>query len=129
MTDDGSVVVLHFTMAELPTVRELIKKAAHEGGLSAARTADLVLVVNELAANAILHAGGGGSVVVEQVPGGVAVVVRDQGPGLPADIATELPDPDVIGGRGLWLVRRLCQQITFASSPAGSSVSLVMTGS
>jgi anti-sigma regulatory factor (Ser/Thr protein kinase) len=121
------LIVERFTSAELPTIRAAVRRLALDAGLSQTRAADLVLAVNELATNAILHAGGAGSLTVQHVPGGVAVEVRDQGPGLPAGYDKELPGPDIVGGRGLWLVRRLCQQVTFFSSTRGASVRLVMS--
>ncbi|MGH2970283.1 MAG: ATP-binding protein, partial [Solirubrobacteraceae bacterium] len=34
----------------------------------------------------------------------------------------ELPPPNQIGGRGLWLVNQLCDLVQVRSSPAGSVV-------
>lgn len=127
MSDD--LVIERFTAADLPTIRDVVRRLALDAGLSETRTADLVLAVNELVTNAILHAGGGGSLTVQRMPGGLAVEVRDQGPGLPPGFDKGLPEPDVVGGRGLWLVRRLCQQVTFGSGTGtrGASVRLVMS--
>jgi anti-sigma regulatory factor (Ser/Thr protein kinase) len=126
MAERQASVIENFTTADLGTIRALVRRAALAADLSPARAEDLVLAVNELAVNAILYAGGAGTVTVRAVPDGLAVEVCDQGPGLPAGFSTELPAPDATGGRGLWLVHRLCQQVRFTNGVQGNTVSLVM---
>lgn len=119
-------VIENFTMAHLATIRDVVSRVAQHVGLSVVRTSDLVVAVNEIAVNTIVHAGGTGTVTVEEVPGGVLVEVRDQGPGVPEELATDLPDPTIEGGRGLWLARRLCAQTTISNGVRGAAVRMFM---
>ena len=122
--DDRRAVIENFTATELARVRDLVGQVGVRAGLSASRTGDLVLAVNEVAANAIIHAGGVGWLTVEQTADGVMVEVRDRGTGLPHPVAMELPAPQLSGGRGLWLARTLCDQLTFSADPDGHCVRL-----
>jgi anti-sigma regulatory factor (Ser/Thr protein kinase) len=119
-------VIEQFTAADLGRVRGLVERAARLVGLSRTRSDNLVAAVNEVAINAILHAGATGSVTVEQSADGVSVEIRDHGPGLPSDLSTDRPPPDALGGRGLWLARRLCHHLNIASSPWGVTVRMFM---
>jgi anti-sigma regulatory factor (Ser/Thr protein kinase) len=124
---DGSMLEISpFTVGDLHRLREMVAQASRAVGLSRLRTENLILAVNEIATNAIQHAGGG-SVVVEHDDAMVAVEVRDHGPGLPVDQPTAPPGADAEGGRGLWLARRLCRGLSVASGPAGVTVRLNMS--
>jgi anti-sigma regulatory factor (Ser/Thr protein kinase) len=87
---------------------------------------DLVVAVNEILINAVLHGGGGGSVTVERATDGVRIEVRDSGPGISVGVPTERPGPQVEGGRGLWMARRLCRNLTITNGPTGATVRLFM---
>jgi anti-sigma regulatory factor (Ser/Thr protein kinase) len=127
---DGSTLeISHFTVGDLHQLRTMVARAAHRVGLSRPCTENLVLAVNEVAVNAIQYAGGG-SLVVEAFGDAVAVRVTDHGPGLPGhrvDIPEDRPPVDAVGGRGLWLARRLCQGLSIISGPAGVTVRLNMS--
>ena len=119
-------VTQEFRAADLHRVRARVRRAAADSGLAANDSDDLVLAVNELAANAVEHAGGGGAVTVRPAPEGVAVQVADHGPGLPPDLPTGLPSADQPRGRGLWLVRKLCRHLRISSSSRGVTVRVFM---
>jgi anti-sigma regulatory factor (Ser/Thr protein kinase) len=133
-SDPGAEVASEeFTVANLRRVRELVERAADAVGLSAGDANGLLTAVNEIAANAIMHGGGKGHIVVEAGADGVRVEIRDAGPGLPPDRMTddgpridERPRADAEGGRGLWLARMLCPDVTFHSSTDGLVVRLFM---
>ncbi|HJR71641.1 MAG TPA: ATP-binding protein [Gammaproteobacteria bacterium] len=67
--------------------------------------------------NAIRHSPAGGEIAIalRAVEGGVEVVVRDDGPGIPADVMDALFAPSALGGRragtglGLQIVRRILE--------------------
>jgi len=124
--DQKHAITEEFTVGDLRRVRGLVEEASAAVGLPASITVDLVVAVNEILINAVLHAGGGGSVTVQSSSDGVLVEVRDAGPGVPADVPTERPGPRVEGGRGLWMARNLCRHLTITNSPKGATVRLFM---
>jgi anti-anti-sigma factor len=95
--------------------------AAHgsRAGLSEGRTRDLVLVVHELAANAVRHGAGRGRLRLWTAPDRVRCEVTDGGadgdsPG--AEAALWHVEP----GHGLWLVRRIADGASVQSDPSGT---------
>ena len=121
-----SAVSEEFTRDDLAKIRELVHTAATEAGLRE-RADHLVLAVNEVVSNAIRYAGGRGHLTVEHMADGLLVEVCDHGPGLPAAIAANPPPADALGGRGMWLIRRLCPDLEVISGPSGVTVRLFMT--
>ena len=65
---------------------------------------DAVLVVAELAANAVMHAGSDFTVGVARRDGIVRIVVGDTSPSLPTVRRSE---PATVGGRGMRVVEKL----------------------
>jgi serine/threonine-protein kinase RsbW len=127
VSDSHSVsVTRRFDGHDLGYLRALVERVGHRAGLGAQRTADLVFVVNELANNAVAHGGGRGRLTIGETDDGVAVEVTDRGPGLPDDLADEQPAASAMGGRGLWMARRMCTRIRFLSSSHGLTVRVLM---
>ncbi|MET7419039.1 ATP-binding protein [Dactylosporangium sp. NPDC005555] len=116
-----------FTGDGLRRVRDLVDRAARVAGISAVNAHNLVIAVNELAVNAVRHGGGSGRIVIEQTGDGVRIEVSDHGPGLPEHLSQELPAPDAVGGRGLWMVRNLCRDLHITSTARGVTVRLFMS--
>jgi anti-sigma regulatory factor (Ser/Thr protein kinase) len=72
-----------------------------------------VLAANELLTNAIVHGGGSGRLRCWVSGRRLHCEVSDAGPGIPADDrAGRLPAADRPSGRGIWLVRRLCDDLS-----------------
>jgi anti-sigma regulatory factor (Ser/Thr protein kinase) len=97
------------TPGGLQAVREFVAARARERGVSERRLPHLLVAVNELATNVVVH--GGGSGVVRLWQDGTALVcdVIDFGGGLRAPHPGQLcPPPDAPGGHGLWVARQLC---------------------
>jgi anti-sigma regulatory factor (Ser/Thr protein kinase) len=98
--------------------------AAHGGalGLIGSRVDDLVLVAHELATNAVRHGGGGGRLRMWRVDGSVFCEVVDAGTGFLFAHPDEGRRPDVTatGGRGLWIIARLVDQMRVESGTAGT---------
>jgi serine/threonine-protein kinase RsbW len=101
---------------------------AHLRGVSDGVADDVVLALHEVATNAVLYGSGGGQpiqVVVHVNDGWVEASVLDHGPqpppGLPADA-----DPGELraGGRGLWLLRRLVDEVRLERVKRGTRVTL-----
>jgi anti-sigma regulatory factor (Ser/Thr protein kinase) len=96
--------------------RYLERHASVDADLDAAE-----LVLSELLANGVLHAGGPVWVAVRWGGTHPVVTVADLGPGF--DLDTSLPDdPLVPGGRGLHLVSRLTKELDAHRRHAGGSV-------
>jgi serine/threonine-protein kinase RsbW len=123
---DNHRVRERFVLSDLRRVRRLVECAGRSVGLSPTRTDDLVLAVSEIATNAIRHGGGSGTLTMVPQADGVCVEVCDSGPGLTAQAPGELPTATSIGGRGLWIVRRLCDRLSITSSERGVAVRFFM---
>jgi anti-sigma regulatory factor (Ser/Thr protein kinase) len=83
------------------------------------RLNEVLIVISELATNAVLHSasgadGGTFGVRVDVEPGAVAIAVLDQGPAL---VPARRPDGE--GGRGLAVVAELADAYEFTITPAG----------
>lgn len=114
------------TAPDVGKVRRAVRAAAHDVGLDPDQTDRFVVAVNEVVINALQHGGG----VVEVTIGrgsDVMVTVADNGPGLAVDAPSRLPPPDQENGRGLWLVRHLCDDVSIDGGPDGTRVRLRAT--
>jgi anti-sigma regulatory factor (Ser/Thr protein kinase) len=101
-----------FGIQDLLPVRRLIGSFALEAGLTGVRTEEVVLVVNEIATNAVIHGGPPSKVRAWTLDDEIVVEVADAGDGIRDVNAGRIaPMPDQLGGRGLWLTRRLCDDV------------------
>jgi serine/threonine-protein kinase RsbT len=113
-------------------VRQQVRVAAAQNGLSLVDQTKLVTAASELARNALVH-GGGGMARVEVVTSGtgkpgVRIDFTDDGPGI-ADVDLALTDGWTSGdglGLGLSGARRLVDEFELTSKP-GSGTSVVVT--
>ncbi|NUT34802.1 MAG: sensor histidine kinase [Hamadaea sp.] len=107
---------------DLPMLRAFVAAEGASAGLSAARIADLVLAVNELATNTIVHAGATGSVALWAEGGQIVCEVGDEGR-LDDPLAGRLRVPvDQPGGRGLVLVQQVCDLVRVYAGPDGTTI-------
>jgi anti-sigma regulatory factor (Ser/Thr protein kinase) len=97
-------------------------------GVSDGVADDVVLALNEAATNAVLYGSRGGQpveVAVHVTHDWVEASVLDHGPeppaGLPANADTDEPRA---GGRGLWLLRRLVDEVRLERVRLGTRVTL-----
>ncbi|MEU4694456.1 ATP-binding protein [Actinoplanes sp. NPDC023714] len=95
-------------------------------GLDGDRRHGYILAVNEVITNVVLHAGGHGRLVLRVEDGSVWCLVTDSGPGIPGDLLDDIQAPEAfeVGGRGLWLAHQLCDEVTTATGPIGTSIGL-----
>ncbi|HET9168857.1 MAG TPA: ATP-binding protein [Actinospica sp.] len=113
---------------DLPRLRHEVGKAAEAAGLDPRRVPDFVLSAHELAANSVMHTGGGGVLRLWAEGGALVCEVADQG-ALPDPTAGERrPDLSGQGGAGLWIVRQACDAVRIRSVPGeGTAVRMEMT--
>ena len=117
-----------FGTDDITVIRHGVRARLVEAGFDGDRLEAFVLAINEIITNVVLHAGGRGRVVVS-VPGqSVWCTITDSGPGIPADHQRppEVPDAFGVGGRGIWLAYRLCDEVTMATGPIGTTIGLRM---
>jgi serine/threonine-protein kinase RsbT len=108
-------------------VRQQVRAAAAQAGMSLIDQTKLVTAASELARNTLIHGGGGGA-TIEQVTSprgraGIRVTFRDTGPGIP-DTDLALTDGWTTGGGlglGLSGARRLVDEFDLATSAGGGT--------
>ena len=93
----------------LVALRSAVAAYAAELGAAGRRLDDVVLIAHELSSNAVRHGGGAGRLRLWRDDYRLICRVSDSGPGLAdaANTGVELPSPEMPGGRGLWIARRL----------------------
>ncbi|GAA4076027.1 MULTISPECIES: ATP-binding protein [Streptomyces] len=109
-----------FSIADARTaVRMLLLQAGHRP--DAQPCLDAQLVVSELVTNALRHAPGPGSLALEVSPAAdlLEITVRDGSPNPPRPQAL---DAGRIGGHGLLLVIRLCEQLHTRTLASGKQI-------
>ncbi len=115
---------VHLSLPSLPEnvliVRQALTGVATCLALDAITSNDLNTAVTEACNNVVMHAygerEGALEVDVYALADGVAVVVRDQGSGMPADGEEQRQE-----GIGLAVIDALARQIEFARTPAGGT--------
>ncbi|WP_189166260.1 ATP-binding protein [Sphaerisporangium melleum] len=106
-------------------LRGQVNDYAARAGLAGVRLQDLVLAVNEAAANVLDHAHGEGHVEAWHDDGSVTVEVHDRlGRLVPAHADAGNPGVTTLRGRGLWLMRQLCDEVRITRNADGSAVLL-----
>ena len=115
---------VQFGRENLGEVRRFVLAQAGVAGLTESGTAELVLAVNEVATNSLLHGGGQGSLRVWREPKGLVCEIRDRGHITDPLAGRERPATSREGGRGLWLANQLCELVQIRSTPTGMTVRL-----
>jgi anti-sigma regulatory factor (Ser/Thr protein kinase) len=141
----GDLLDVVFGWADFSRLRRLVTGQCAAAGLTGSRLDDFVLAVHEIAANAIVHAGEAGRLILRRAASGLRCLVTDTAPEATAscpaprrgETAPELaPAPaaktepgEPIGsdcGRGLWLAATLADELSIISGPDSTIVSLFM---
>ncbi|MFG1998041.1 anti-sigma factor RsbA family regulatory protein [Spirillospora sp. NPDC048911] len=121
------VMTYRISRPELRRTRRLVTLAALDHGLIGDRLDDLVAAVQEIATNVVEHGGGHGSANVWLDGNDVVCDVIDSGSAWNYHlIGHRPPPPDSTSGLGVWIARRLCDQVEIRSGPHGSMVRLRM---
>lgn len=118
---------MRFDRQGLADVREAVGRLAARASLTSQRGSDLVLAVNELAANSVLHGGGGGSLRAWLAGDCLVCEIRNAG-SIDSPLAGRVaPEASQLGGRGLWMANQVCDLVQIRSSPAdGTAVRVHM---
>ncbi|MGI5271166.1 ATP-binding protein [Nonomuraea sp. CA-218870] len=121
-------IILRFDERSLARTRHVLLSAARAHGLDGTRLDDFLLAADECVVNAVRHGGGEGRVVLWCADGVLICEVSDRGPGIPERVlaGTSLPPSVEPGGRGIWLMRRLADEVAFTTGPGGTVVRLGM---
>jgi serine/threonine-protein kinase RsbT len=112
-------------------VRQAVRSAAVEIGLSLVDQTKIITAASELARNALVHGGGGLArieTVLDTAKRGLRLTFEDQGPGI-ADIERAMTDGYTSGGGlglGLGGAKRLSNEFTIRSKP-GEGTCVVIT--
>lgn len=118
---------LPFGAGELALVRRFVTDAARQAGCAGDRLEDLVLAVNELAANTVRHGGGAGVVRMWADEDTFVCEVADSGHIADPFAGRSRPSKRRESGRGLWMVNHLCDLVQVRSTKAGNVVRLHMS--
>ena len=112
-----------FQAGTLAALREFVSRRAAGAGFDGQMSDDLVLAVDEVATNSVLHGGGG---VLRIWPEGDELVCEVGDRGLIGDplVGRERPTPDQAHGYGIWLANQLCDLVQVRTFSAGSAVRL-----
>jgi len=113
---------------QITAVRHEVQSRLTMLGFTGDRLQGFVLAVNEVITNVVLHAGGHGRIVLWVAGGSAWCTVTDSGPGIPEHYLSrpQVPEAFEVGGRGIWLAYALCDEVTMATGPIGTTVGLRM---
>ena len=131
----GGLLDHRFDARGLSVLRAVVLAYAVEAGMPESRARDVMLAAHELAANAVSHGAGAGRLQMRAGDGMLRMQVHDAGPADrtgPAGTAG-LDGQDIPGdsgdggwphrpGHGLWLVRRVADQMSVWRRPGGPVV-------
>jgi anti-sigma regulatory factor (Ser/Thr protein kinase) len=108
---------IDFGLADLPSVRRMVEWEALYAGLAPSRADELVLAVNEIATNAVIHGRAPATLRVWSENGEVVCEVSDSGDGIDDALAGQLrPATRSLGGRGIWLTRMMSDAVEIRSN-------------
>jgi len=115
-----------FGRDEITVVRHEVSARLERAGLLGDRLPGYVLAINEVITNVVLHAGGHGRLALWRTPGAVWCTITDSGPGIPEQFRRppDVPEALDVGGRGIWLAYHLCDEVTMATGPIGTTIGL-----
>jgi histidine kinase-like protein len=140
----GELLDVVFGWADFARLRRQVAAQCADAGLTGTRLDDFVLAVHEIAANAIVHAGAGGRLILRRAASGLRCLVADTIPKATAscpaprsggtrDASAATAEPGELGGpigadcgRGLWLAATLADELSITSGPDSTIVSLYM---
>ncbi|MEV0626136.1 ATP-binding protein [Nonomuraea wenchangensis] len=123
-----TLLIQPFTLQDVTRLRRTVAEKAEHCGLSGPRLDDFVLAVHESVVNAVEHAGGHGHIKLWTVDGVIRSETTDRGEGIPDGYVAgdHRPSDMSYDGRGIYLIRRLCDMVDFSTGPFGTTVRITM---
>ncbi|MEW9550229.1 ATP-binding protein [Nonomuraea sp. NPDC050783] len=113
--------------ADLGFIRDLVEVCGRHAGLQGERLEELVLAVNEAVTNVLDHGGRAGLVTARGHDDGITVEILDTAGRLSREhLAGARVDPTRGHGFGLWVIQRLCDEVTLEQTGLGSRLSLTV---
>jgi anti-sigma regulatory factor (Ser/Thr protein kinase) len=116
----------HAYTTDLAALRAVVYRYAKKAGLPEHRAIDLVLAVNEVAANTVRHAKSPGSLKIWYDTREIICQIQDEGIIRDPLAGRRKPSPDAMGGHGLWIVHQVCDDVEILSDETGTTVRLHM---
>ncbi|GGQ48483.1 ATP-binding protein [Couchioplanes azureus] len=114
-----------FDLATLVALRHEVHRWAQRHGLADLALYRFVVAVNEITTNAVRHGGGRGRIELWRTGDRLHCRVTDRGTGLPADRRRPgRPDPQAVGGRGLWLATAGIDDLLIDTGRHGTKITL-----
>jgi anti-sigma regulatory factor (Ser/Thr protein kinase) len=111
----------------LARMRAAVAERAAERGLAGERLADLLMIANELATNAVVHGSGGGTLRLWTADGHLMCQVDSDGD-LVDPLAGRIPArPHQLGGRGLLLVNHLSDLVRVHTGDGHTTIRVHLT--
>jgi anti-sigma regulatory factor (Ser/Thr protein kinase) len=111
-----------FDASSLVSLRSTVAAHGSSLGLPAGRLNELVLVAHEMATNAVRHGGGSGRLRMWRVDGSLFCEVTDDGDGFLFARPEHRPDLNAPGGRGLWIIARMVDELRVDSDESGTTM-------
>jgi anti-sigma regulatory factor (Ser/Thr protein kinase) len=109
-----------FDVDGLYELRSTIAAHASQVGSSDELVEELIIVASELASNVIQHGGGAGRMRLWHDDNALYLQFSDQGRGITDPRSGHvLPAPGAFGGRGLWICRKLTDDLIIESGRGG----------
>jgi anti-sigma regulatory factor (Ser/Thr protein kinase) len=125
--DTATVVLAH--TGDLGELRDWLRARLEDVDTTAERAETVVLAVNEVAGNGLRHGRPPVRVTLWVTPAHISCDVTDSGPGITDPLAGYAP-PDPLRpadhGAGLWITRRLCDEVMTARDHTGFTVRLAV---
>jgi anti-sigma regulatory factor (Ser/Thr protein kinase) len=113
-----------FTVDDLPQLRHAVADWAARTGLLGQRAADFVIAVHEIATNAVRHGSPVARLDLHSAGTVAQAEIRDSGHWPPGPAAAAAPGGL---GLGLYVARRVCDEVIIRRGASGSTVILQMS--
>jgi anti-sigma regulatory factor (Ser/Thr protein kinase) len=119
---DAATVAI--TADDLTAVRGLVGRFATEAGLGSRRVHELVLAVNEITTNTVVHTPAPGTLRIWSEDDTVICEIRDRGHIADAFAGRRMPGEGADHGRGIWMANHLCDLVQLRSTSQGTTIRL-----